>query len=281
MRSKSIARGVIRRLFMTPLWLLPRRLRAEALECLSDQMIAATPIQGGTLRFFAPSPLLQDRAATMATKEPDMIRWIDGMEKDAVLWDIGANIGVFSLYAAKRMDCVVLSFEPSAANFFVLARNIQLNRLGARVTAYCVALSGDTELGVLNLASATMGTAMSQFGKAGEMSRYWSGDGERAFHGMLGFTVDDFISRFNPPFPTHIKMDVDGLEWSILRSATNTLRDVRLRAVMVELSLTNCDEHDRALALLEGFGLKYVSRGASQGTATEKAANHLFVRRLG
>ena len=263
---------------MAPLSLLPPRLSAEALEILSDRMIAEAPIQDGVLTFFAPSPLLQDRAATALTKEPDMIGWLDGIDKDAVLWDVGANVGVFSLYAAVRTHCTVLSFEPSAANFFVLARNIQLNRLNERVTAYCVALSGVTELGILNLASTAMGAAMSQFGKAGEMSRYRIDGGESPAHGMVGFTVDDFIARFNPPFPTHIKMDVDGLEWPILQRASKTLCDPRLRAAMVELSLTNREERECAMALLERSGLKYVSRGVPQGMATEQAANHLFER---
>jgi FkbM family methyltransferase len=256
-------------------------MRAEAIELLSTQMIVETPIPGGMLKFFAPSTLLQDRAATLLTKEPDMISWINGIGKDAVLWDIGANVGVFSLYAAARLNCKVLSFEPSGANFFVLARNIQLNRLNEQVTAYCVALSGATELGVLNVGSAAMGAAMSQFGKTGEMSRYLTDDSESAVHGMVGFTVDDFIARFNPLFPTHIKMDVDGLEWPILQGATRTLSDLRLRAAIVELSLTNHEERARAMALLEDSGLTYVSRGFSQGTATEKAANHLFIRPSG
>lgn len=280
-RLKSIARGATRHLAMAPLRMLAPRLRAEALEVLSNRTIVEAPVPGSVLTFFAPSLLLQDRAATVLTKEPDMLRWMDGIEKDGVLWDIGANVGVFSLYAAVRTNCTVLCFEPSAANFFVLVRNIQLNHLNERVTAYCVALSGATELGVLNLASEAMGEAMSQFGKAGEVSRYRTDDRQSAGHGMLGFTVDDFIARFNPPFPTHIKMDVDGLEWPILRGATNTLRDRRLRAAMVELSLTDREEHERAMALLEGSGLKWVSRGDSQGTATEKAANHLFERPCG
>jgi FkbM family methyltransferase len=258
--------------------LLPGRLRSEALECLSDRTIAYAAIPGGVLAFFAPWPLLQNRAATVLTKEPDMIRWIDRLEESAVLWDIGANVGVFSLYAAVRTNCTVLSFEPSAANYFVLSRNIQLNRVSERITAYCLALSGTTQLGVLNLASEAPGTAMSHFGRAGEMSRYRTDDTMSAVQGMVGFTVDDFIARFNPPFPTHIKIDVDGLEWAILRGATKTLRDQRLRSAMVELSLTNQEERHCAIALFEESGFTCLGHGVSQRTMTETAANHLFER---
>jgi FkbM family methyltransferase len=277
-RLKSIPARITRRLAMAPLRLIGGRMRAEAIEALSAAMVVEAPIPSGALKFFAPSPLLQLRAENVLTKEPDMIRWIDGMAKDDVLWDIGANVGVFSLYAAVRTTCTVLSFEPSAANYFVLARNIQLNRLNDQVTAYCVALSGATELGVLNLSAASMGAAVCQFGKFGEMSRYWTGESEGAAQGMLGFTIDDFIALFNPPFPTHIKVDVDGLEWPILQGATKTLCDLRLEAVMVELSLTDNKERECAMALLERSGLKHVGCGVAQGTSAEKAANHLFAR---
>lgn len=277
-RLGSIVRGLTRRLAMTPLRIIDVRMRAQAIDSLLDRMIVETPTPQGLLKFYAPSPLLQDRAATVLTKEPDMIHWIDRIERDSVLWDIGANVGVFSLYAATRTNCMVLSFEPSAANFFVLARNIQLNHLNERIIAYCVALSGNTGLGILNLSSAAMGASMSQFGKTGEMSRYWTGDNESAAHGMVGFTIDDFIARFDPPFPTHIKMDVDGLELPILQGATNTLRDKRLRSAMVELSVTNGEEREQAMRLLGNAGLAFVSQGDEQGTATERAANHLFER---
>jgi FkbM family methyltransferase len=271
-------RGASRRLASAPLGLLTPRLRAQTLEQWSGRMIAERPTSNGVLRFFAPSPLLLDRAAGVLTKEPDMIRWIDGMEIGSVLWDVGANVGVFTLYAALQARAVVLAFEPSAANFFILARNVQLNELSASVTAYCLAFSDETTLGVLNLSSPEPGSAMAQFGRPGETSRYWNGQGASAPQGMIAFTIDDFVARFDPPFPTHLKMDVDGLEWPILQGATKTLRDPRLRSTMIELSITNREERDQAIACLRECGLVLVSTGAPQGTETEQAANHLFER---
>ena len=74
-------------------------------------------------------------------------------------------------------------------------------------------------------------------------------------------------------------MDVDGLELAILQGARNNLRDPRLRAAMVELSLTNRDERKQAMSLLQTMGLEFISQGEEQGTAAESAANHLFERR--
>ena len=275
----TIVRAGLRRAASLPLLLIDPALRAEALDRFTRDAIFTLALDGGDgITFFAPSPLLRSRAENALTKEPDMIRWLDALPDDAVLWDIGANVGVFSLYAAVRRSCRVLAFEPSAANYYALTRNIQLNALAGRIESYCVALSGATELGTLNLDSPDPGAAMSQFSATGEASRYSSGEGN-VTHGMIGFTIDDFVARFAPAFPTHLKIDVDGLEWAILQGAEAALRDRRLCAVMVELSVTQPFERDRAAAYLSNAGLDVVSHGAPQGACGEAAANYLFARR--
>jgi FkbM family methyltransferase len=273
-----IVSGVARRVGTWPLMAVGPRRRAEVLENVSDAMIHLSPVPGGNIRFFAPTPLLQWRAESVLSKEPDTIRWIDSFEPGAVFWDIGANVGVFSLYAAIRRPVSVLSFEPSAANFYVLTRNIQLNGLCDRVTAYAVALSARTELAALNLASPSLGMSLSQFGKPGEHSP-WTGVEEKAAnHGAIGFSIDDFVDRFHPPFPSHVKIDVDGLELPILEGARGLLRDPRLKSLLVELNLTDPDERGRALSLFEEGGLRLVSTGEIQETPKAQWANHLFRR---
>jgi FkbM family methyltransferase len=278
MSARQLARRLMRRVALMPLQTIDATSRAEAIEILTARAITPAPLPQRTLKFYAPSVLLRQRAEGILAKEPDTIAWLDTLTDRDVLWDVGANVGVFTLYAVAMRGCRALAFEPSAPNFFVLTRNIQLNDLSDRATAYCVALSGASELGTLNLDSPSLGAALSQFGSAGDHSRY-AISSKPVTHGMLGFTVDDFIRQFTPLFPTHIKLDVDGLEWRILQGAAATLRDARLRSLMVELSLTQTDERERAWAFLEGCGFRFVSRGASQGHAGEHAANHLFERR--
>lgn len=277
-RLSDMATNSIRKAASLPVELLTFQERARAVEHLSQSMQTTVDTTRGPIRFFCPSPLLAMRAKTLLTKEPDTIRWIDTFEASCVVWDVGANVGVYSLYAAASPTVSVLSFEPLAANFHVLSRNIQLNDFAERVTAYCVALSGATELGVLNIASPAMGSALTQFGHLGEMSPYCPKDTEGSAHGMIGFSIDDFISQFHPPFPNHLKMDVDGLEFVILQGAKQTLRDSRLRSLMVELSMSREDEREQAIALLQGCGFNLVSVGDGQSTEAGEGANHLFTR---
>lgn len=150
-------------------------------------------------------------------KEPATYDWLESLERDAVFWDIGANVGVYSLYAAAR-GMTVCAFEPEASNFHVLTRNISLN--GDRVTALNVGISEGTGLARLTVGSASIGGAQHQVGK----------NGSRA---VLTFACRDLVSSLGLPEPNHVKIDVDGHELSVVRGMD--LASPSLRSVQIEL----------------------------------------------
>ena len=80
-------------------------------------------------------------------------------------FDIGANVGVFSLYAALHRDCRVYAFEPESKNYACLNKNILLNGLGRRVKALNVALHDRTEVQFLNLHDLASGSALHSVGE--------------------------------------------------------------------------------------------------------------------
>lgn len=261
-----------------PLRMLGQATRGRILQQLLSEMVMDVSVGDAVLRFVTSSPTLYERARGAQEKEPNTIRWIDGFTSGDVLWDIGANVGVFSLYAANRPGIRVLAFEPLAENYTALCSNILRSGLTDRVVPYCVAFSGATKLGVFNSSSHEPGSSLHQFGSPGEASRYWKGSVSHV-QGMIGYAIDDFLAQFEPAFPTHIKLDVDGLEVPILAGAFKTLRDPRLRSLMVELSLAAEGEVDRAMALLSDAGFICSLRGEVFGTDAEANMNHFFVRK--
>jgi FkbM family methyltransferase len=278
-RSKSAGLRALREVASLPLRALGKAQRGRALEKLAASMVSEVDVPEGTLRFMTLTPLLQARASSVLSKEPDTVQWIDRFESGDVFWDVGANVGVFALYAARRRGVRVLAFEPSADNYMVLCNNVEINHLEGHVIPYCIALAGNTELGVLNSPSREMGAALHQFGANGETSRYWGGGKSTCAQGMIGFTIDDFIRQFRPPFPTRLKLDVDGLEWLILQGAKQTLLDRRLQSIMAELPMSDEAERDRATAWLSEAGFELLLLGEIQESGGESAANHFFARR--
>ena len=166
-------------------------------------------------------------------QEPDTLEWLDAMPDDACLWDIGANIGAFSLYAALGTARRVVAFEPAAVTFGEFSRNIELNGMSDRVAAYCIALSEETRLDMLNMPSTTPGECGHGFGV--ETNLFDDVIDVIFRQPAIGFAIDDFVRIFAPPSPSHVKIDVDSIEAAILRGGRETLSAPSVVSVIVEV----------------------------------------------
>ena len=95
-------------------------------------------INSDKMIFFAPNQIIKWRVDTLFTKEPETIEWINNFKtkkNKITFWDIGANIGLYSLYASKiHNDIEVISFEPSTSNLRVLSRNISINKMDKKIS---------------------------------------------------------------------------------------------------------------------------------------------------
>ena len=86
--------------------------------------------------FFTPNAISKWRINSLFKKEPETIEWIDNFDqsKKIIFWDIGANIGIYSVYAATKFNNIeVVSFEPSTSNLRILSRNISINNLENKI----------------------------------------------------------------------------------------------------------------------------------------------------
>ena len=92
-------------------------------------------IEGHSIKIYIPSNLSEWRASNVEEKEPETIEWIKNFDINLdgriIFWDIGANIGLYSLFAAKfhNSKINIIAFEPSVLNLNLLARNIYENDL--------------------------------------------------------------------------------------------------------------------------------------------------------
>jgi FkbM family methyltransferase len=227
----------------------------------------------GTIAFHCLGNTALWRAQTLLTKEPETLEWIDHFADGEVYWDIGANVGMYALYAAISRKVCVLAFEPSAANYFLLNRNIELNELTDWMQAYCLAFSDGTRIDTLNMQNTDLGGALSSFGSTvDESGRTFV---PRFRQGSIGYSVDQFVERFAPLFPNHIKIDVDGIEDRIIAGAPATLRDARLRSLSIELDDGRPDYTQSVIASIEEAGLKLLAKRQSEMIAASEY-RHIF-----
>lgn len=212
----------------------------------------------GPIRFACPNETTRWRAETLLSKEPETIEWIDRFDTGDVFWDIGASVGPYTLYAAAAGRSRVLAMEPSPASYLTLVRQIALNGFGDRAQAYCLAVAGRTRLDTLHMrwtgaacGGSSVGLPVDESGRPFEASHE---------QGVVAVTVDDLVERFGAPFPNRIKVDVDGIEESIIDGAARTLADARVKAVSVELDSDRADLVERVQRKMEAGGLRFACK---------------------
>jgi FkbM family methyltransferase len=207
--------------------------------------------RGHTLRYSVPNNLNDYRIKTFATKEPETLEWIESFSPGGVLWDVGANIGLYSTYAAISKKCKVFAFEPSVFNLELLARNIELNNLQESICIVPVALSNKNGASMFKMSNTEWGGALSTFGQS------FGQDGQplkQLFeYQTVGFSMDDILALLKIPQPQYLKIDVDGIEHFILRGGMSTL--ARVESVMVEINDAFSYQADESRALMEMAGL--------------------------
>jgi hypothetical protein len=70
-----------------------------------------------SLIFNTPNDFLIKRALDVLESEPETIAWIDLMTESDILWDKGANVGTYSIYASIIKKLKIVAFEPEASNY--------------------------------------------------------------------------------------------------------------------------------------------------------------------
>ncbi len=162
-------------------------------------------------------------------KEPETVDWLETtFEAGDVLYDVGANVGAYSLVAAAASGGkgAVYAFEPGPSTYASLVENVELNHLSGVVTPMPVAVGDVTGLVPFGLHSHESGDASHAGLVVPETSESLR---------VLSLRLDDVVRVLDAPPPTHLKIDVDGGESRVLEGATSTLASPTLRSILVEI----------------------------------------------
>ncbi len=234
---------------------------------------------GLKFKFAIPNTLSKWRIKSFSTKEPETLEWIDTLPEGAVLWDIGANIGLYSVYAAHKRNCRVYAFEPSVFNLELLARNIYLNKLSDRICIVPLALSDRLSISQMRMTSTEWGGALSTFGK----DFGWDGQAiKQTFdYQLIGLSMEEAIYHLSLPVPEYIKMDVDGLEHFILKGGVSVL--AKIKGILIEVNDDFTEQADQCKALLTAAGLtlkekRHAIEIDSSESGFENTFNQIWIR---
>jgi FkbM family methyltransferase len=184
------------------------------------------------------------RVRSLFSKEPITLAWIDSFAEGDTMYDIGANVGMYAIYAAVMRGAEVYAFEPEALNYAELNKNIYLNNLHGQALAYCLALSDVDKTDRLLLSDFGLGISYHDFEENSwtedkQFAPDWTASKDnRRPQGCIGRRVDTLISD-GIPIPHHIKIDVDGLEHRVIEGMLEALCQPTLKTVLIEINFDN------------------------------------------
>jgi FkbM family methyltransferase len=219
------------------------------------------------------------RVETLFSKEPDTIEWIRGFQPGEVLADVGANVGMYSIWAAKTRGARVYAFEPEAQNFALLNRNIAVNDLGERVTAFCLAISDAACYSVLHVSGLAVGQSGHMLGEDLDHNLQPRKSPHR--QGCVAATLDELVEGGAIPVPAYLKVDVDGLEHKVMGGVRRTLTNPRLKSILIEIN-DALAEHRMIVEELGALGFRYSEeqvRAARRATSECSGIGNYVFRR--
>lgn len=173
------------------------------------------------------TPMEKYRAESFWFKEFETLAWIESFDPSGVFFDIGANVGVYSLYcAALYSTAKIHAFEPMPANNEALRLNAERNCF-SNIYAWPYALGEEMQRDI----TLKMPDAGEEAGLSGAQLDYTGIWGE-VVHVMC---VDRLCScKGGLPLPDYVKIDIDGQEAGVIKGMMTVLPTVK--SMLVEVS---------------------------------------------
>tara|TARA_B100001057_G_C22849539_1_gene950403 strand:+ start:2146 stop:3000 length:855 start_codon:yes stop_codon:yes gene_type:complete len=231
---------------------------------------------GKKVKFFCPNHLINFRIDTFFSKEPETINWINNFKnknKEIIFWDIGANIGLYSVYASLKHKNKIrtISFEPSNNNLRILSRNISLNNLQKKIYINSLAL-GRKKTNYQQFAD-------DQFieGSAFNQLRNDIKKRKNNAYTLLSSSIDKMSEINKNLFPNYIKIDVDGNELDILTGGKKTFKKKFVHSVLIEIDEKSKD-YKKILNFFKknNFQLKSINKSKYFISQNKCVKNYIF-----
>lgn len=233
------------------------------------------------ITFFIPNQITNWRVKTFFNQEPETLEWINNFQNKSkiIFWDIGANIGLYSIYATiKHSDIEVISFEPSTNNLRVLSRNISINNLENKIKINQLPLSDKSNsYELMNDSEFIEGYSMSTYAYKDDFEGNIIKPKNK--YKILGTSINNIIENNMLKIPNYIKIDVDGIEHKILSKAETVLSSQNLRSVIVEINENFQEQYDEILRIMLKYNFKLRHKKQSKfelNKKFEKTFNYIF-----
>ena len=256
-------------------------------EFIQNESYKKIQILNQKINFFIPNQLVEWRVDTFHTKEPETLDWIDTFDKsgDFIFWDIGANIGLYSIYnSLKHKKSQTISFEPSTSNLRVLSRNISINNLFDRIKIFTAPLTkGGNKFLIMKEGEFQEGGALNSFGENFDFEgkKFSSKMNYQIYGTNINYLIDNKILDI----PDYIKIDVDGIEHLILEGGNKYLSNKKIKSLSIEINENFTEQHEKVIEIMKKNDFKILHKKRNEDlfkndpySKFNRTFNYIFIR---
>ncbi|HVW15740.1 MAG TPA: FkbM family methyltransferase [Mucilaginibacter sp.] len=152
----------------------------------------------------------------------DMAFLLHFLRPEDTFFDVGANVGSYTLLASGYCGAKTIAFEPADTTFELLSKNVELNRLSGVVTPVNAAVG------------ASEGTIAFTSGE--DTTNHAVAEGELPQNKVIHIQVVTVDKMAHSAVPALMKIDVEGYETEVLKGMTHVLDNPALKAIIIELN---------------------------------------------
>lgn len=171
------------------------------------------------------------RSKTFYSKEPETLKWLKFFavinHNYEILIDVGANIGIYTLYWLHFPNTRAIVIEPFDENIRLLSKNIRMNNFMTRVDIISNPLSSQNTLGWSTINDIRPGGSGYKLSLNDNLNQSYSIKVETlTLDSILGGEKEKYI----------LKIDTDGADFDILKGAELALKDGKIVSILIESS---------------------------------------------
>ena len=171
------------------------------------------------------------RSKTFYSKEPETLKWLEFFavinHNYEILIDVGANIGIYTLYWLHFPNTRAIAIEPFDENIKLLSKNIRMNNFMTRVDIISKPLSSQNTLGWSTINDIRPGGSDYKLSLNNNLNQSNSIKVETlTLDSILGGKKEKYI----------LKIDTDGTDFDILKGAELALKDGKIVSILIESS---------------------------------------------
>tara|TARA_B110001469_G_C9396649_1_gene204197 strand:- start:108 stop:593 length:486 start_codon:yes stop_codon:yes gene_type:complete len=160
--------------------------------------------------------------------------------------------------------------------------NIRLNKLDHLIAAYCIGVSDKDTFDYIFMGNLSAGDGNHAVGEPLNMDLQSFSENIGFAQGCITYKIDSLVEDNKLPVPDYVKIDVDGFEHKVVEGAKKTLRNKKVKSVIIEMN-PKLQEHLAAIEQLKNLGFKFsqdqVDKAAENKTGVFKGMSEYVFRR--